>query len=110
MSPNAPFRETLARDADTWRLVAHEAVGNGLQTKAGRGRLLQNYPVALAVDDEQRVECTITGGLGYVPVTFHALSSHRGYEALLDGRTVHQAVHGNDFWQTGYDSAAGKWR
>ena len=109
-APNGPFRESLARDADTWRPIAREAAGNGLQAKAGRGRLLHNYPIAVAVDDDQRAECTVTGGLGYVPITFHALSGYRGYEVLLDGRAVHQAVHGNDFWQTGYDSATGKWR
>jgi hypothetical protein len=109
-APNPAFRESLATDADTWRLVHREAAGNRLRIEPGRGKVRCNYPVAVTVEDGQRADCTIAGGLGYVPITFHALAGHRGYELLLDGRPVNQAVHGNDFWQTDYNSATATWR
>jgi hypothetical protein len=108
-APNAPFREALARQADTWRLVQREAAGNRLQVEVERGKVLHNYPLAIAVDGQQAA-CTLSGGLGYLPVTFHGLAGHRGYELRLDGRPFSQAVHGNDFWQTDYDPATGNWQ
>jgi hypothetical protein len=53
----------------------------------------------------------ITGGLGYVPVTFTGLKSYR--DAGLwrddgDGR-VDQSVHGQDFWQADFDATTRTW-
>ena len=33
-----------------------------------------------------------------------------GLNSLVDGHPLNQAVHGNDFWQTDYDAAQGRWR
>ena len=49
------------------------------------------------------------GGLGYVPLTFRGLRDYRGYEVLIDGVRLDQAVHGKDFWQTDYDPVRGSW-
>jgi hypothetical protein len=51
----------------------------------------------------------LTGGLGYVPVTFTDLEAPRDYMLSVDGRTVDQAVHGKDFWQTDYDPLSKRW-
>jgi hypothetical protein len=108
--PDHVFRETLVRDADTWRLVQREAAGNALKAQASRGRVLSSYPLVVAVDAQQRAEIAFQGGLGYVPVTFTGLASPDGYVLVVDGQRLHQAVHGNDFWQTDYDPATQRWR
>jgi hypothetical protein len=100
----------LVRDADTWRLVQREAAGNALKAQASRGRVLSSYPLVVAVDAQQRAEIAFQGGLGYVPVTFTGLASPDGYVLVVDGQRLHQAVHGNDFWQTDYDPATQRWR
>lgn len=107
--PNAPFRAALSKDADTGRLVAREAAGNALQVRLRRGRLDRSYPLSIAVDRHQRAEFDLVGGLGYVPLTFRGLTDHCGYEMLIDGVRLDQAVHGNDFWQTDYDSVRRLW-
>ncbi len=108
--PDKSFQESLARDADTWRPVRSEAVGNALITLASHGTVMNSYPLVVAVDARQRAEVTVRGGLGHVPVTFTGLSQSRGYRLFVDDKSVNQSVHGNDFWQTDYDPAAQQWR
>lgn len=106
--PNAAYRDALARDANTWQLTHREAAGNALAVKASRGRVLADSPLLIAVDHSQRAEVTMTGGLGYVPITFTGLKHYRGYglEQFTAGgwQRVDQSVHGHDFWQVGFDA------
>ncbi len=108
--PDQAFRAALARDADTWRMVQREAAGQDLRPAARRGRVLQSYPLRVAVDDHQAAEVTLRGGLGYVPVTFTGLTAPDGYVLLVDGQPIKQAVQGNDFWQTDFDAATQRWQ
>lgn len=112
--PNAGFRDALARDANTWRLTHREAAGNALAAQATRGRVLGCQPLVIAVDRSQRAEVSVTGGLGYVPITFTGLEHHRGYalEQFSAGgwQPVDQSVHGHDFWQVGFDAEIRKFR
>ncbi len=109
-APNKAFQEALARDADTWPMVHREAAGNALTAKASRGTVANSYPLVVAVDWRQRAEVTLQGGLGYVPVTFTGLSQPRGFTLFVDEKPLDQSVHGNDFWQTGFDSETQRWR
>jgi hypothetical protein len=107
--PNEALRAALARDGDTWRMIHREAAGNDRRVTVSRGRIERTYPdIRLGVEDDA-VEFTLAGGLGYVPVTVTGLSSPCGHVLSVDGRPEDQAVHGNDFWQTGYDPAARRW-
>ena len=108
--PNLTFRKVLEADADTWRLVQREAAGNALQVSRRTGKVTRNYPLALTADAKGRAACDVAGGVGYVPVTFSGLKDYRGFELLVDGHPLDQAVHGNDFWQTDYDACQGRWR
>jgi hypothetical protein len=107
--PNEPFREVLARDADTWRLVQREAAGNALQVDVRHGAATHTFPLVLAVDASEHVEADLHGGVGWLPVTFTGLASHRGYGLRVDGRPFSQAIHGNDYWQTDYDPSTTRW-
>ncbi len=108
--PNKSFQKLLTRDADTWRLVQREASGNALKLEARSGMVVNSYPIAVAVDPHQRAEISWQGGLGCLPITFTGLTKPRGYQLALDGHRVDQSIHGNDFWQTDYDSKTKRWR
>lgn len=108
--PNRAFQQVLEQDADTWRLVQREAAGNSLRITPCQGKVERSYPLSVAVDRKDRAACDIDGGIGYLPVTFSGLSDHRGYELLVHGQPLNQAIHGNDFWQTDYDPVRRQWR
>jgi hypothetical protein len=101
--PDAALRETLARDADTWRPVHREATGNALKPVAKLGLIAKNYPLAIGVDDQQRAQVTVPGGLGHLPVTFTGLKSAGGHRVLVNGEPV---TH----WQTDWNAAAQRWQ
>ena len=106
---NEPFREALISDADTWRLVQREAAGNALRVEARRGTVIRSFPLVVAVDAGECVQADVQGGVGWLPLTFTGLASHRGYELRVNDRAFTQAIHGNDYWQTDYDPSTSKW-
>ena len=59
----------------------------------------------MADNSTTAVQFTLTGGLGYTPVIVHGLARPDGWlmEKNVDGdwQSLSQAVHGNDYWQTG---------
>ncbi len=110
--PSHAFKTALAQDADTWRLVQREAAGNAIKIQTPRQPAAQSQPLplVLAVEANQGASATLTGGLGYVPITFTGLSQPRGHQLFVDGQRVDQSIHGNDFWQTDYDPASRTWQ
>ena len=68
----------------------------------------------IRVDAEQLADVAVTGGVGYVPVTFTGLNDYRGWQLFKSTGgplvAVDQSVHGNDYWQTDHDAASRKWR
>jgi hypothetical protein len=107
--PNEPFREALTTGADTWRLVHREAAGNALRVKARRGTVTRVFPLVAALGAGQTVEAEVEGGVGWLPVTFTGLASHRGFELRVNGGPLSQSIHGNDYWQTDYDPSIKRW-
>ena len=111
--PNSNLRVSLERDANTWKPVLRQAVGNDLELSLKRGSLTRQYPPAIRVDGEQSAEVELRGGLAYLPVTFSGLRGYKGFRLLLstgDAFTVvDQSVHGNDFWQADYDPRDATW-
>lgn len=86
------------------------ATGNQLEITAKVGTLARTSPVELdAAVGETAVQFTLTGGLGYTPVTIHGLARPDGWmlEELVKGswERVDQSVEGNDYWQA-YDNTA----
>ncbi len=112
--PNENLRASLKATGDTWKPVARQAAGNTLQLKALSGSPARLYPPEVKVDTAQKAALEITGGVGYVPLTFSGLKTHSGYGLFLavDGKEtrVDQAVYGNDFWQCDYDEVSRTWR
>lgn len=107
--PNAALREAVRGMANSWQMVHREAVGNDRRLDVTRGVLERSWPdVRIRVDDGV-AKFTLHGGMGYVPLTFIGLASHRAGELQIDGKVVDQSVHGGDFWQTDYDPATQRW-
>ena len=107
--PNRLFQEALKKDADTWRLVWREAAANRFQPKARRGTITRNLPLVVRVDASGSARVDVREGVGWLPVTFTGLGQHRGQELRVNGQPLHQAIHGNDYWQTDYDPSNGTW-
>ncbi len=97
--------------------MAHrEAAGNAVTVEAIRGRVVRaTIPIEVAVNGQGGAEVAITGGLGYVPLTFSGLDRYRGTELRRDdgdgggARPVDQSVHGRDFWQSTYNPDSKTW-
>jgi hypothetical protein len=97
------------QSTDMLRTIAQK---NHIEVSAAMGSVRRSHPVELdAANDETAVEFTLTGGLGYVPVTIHGLSRPDGWtlEQEVDGswQTVDQSVEGSDYWQAYDDVESG---
>lgn len=86
--PDALFRSALQSHPDSWPAVQREATGNHLKISASQGSVRQTYPVAVAVDREQRAAFVLEGGVGRVPITFLGLDQPGNYRLTVNGEPV----------------------
>jgi hypothetical protein len=110
--PNRNFANALLKDANSWKMVFREAIGNDIWAKISTGTLINNYPIKIEAKNS-RAEFSLTGGRGYVPLTITNVSNYQNPKLYrkVNGnwQKVNQEVHGNDFWQTEYDALTGSW-
>ena len=105
----------LEMDEDSYQgtdMMLKLATDNTLSVEVNSGTLIRSQPVELqAANDTTAVDFTLTGGLGYVPVTIHGLTRPDGWrlEQESDGSwsQVDQSVEGNDYWQAYDDVESG---
>ena len=116
LTSNAPvsgIRATVRAGRDAMRDVLLNWLPHDLRRKrvldagCGNGRnlvylLRAGYDV-VAVDEEQRAQVLVKGGLGHVPVTFAELKSPKGHRVLVNGQPVTS-------WQTNWDAATQRWQ
>lgn len=107
LGTNEALKESLPDTADTWKAVYRQAIGNDIRVNVTAGKLEQNYPLEIKVDDSGVAEFEVIGGLAYLPITFNALKSHSGgsLHEVTGGviRKIDQSDHGNDYWQAEFD-------
>ncbi len=108
--PNDALRAALKANGNTWRMIHREAVLNERNAAMTKGSLVSLCPSVCVRVRDDAAEFTLSGGLGYVPITVTGLSSPRDPHVWLDGQEVNQSVHGNDYWQTDYDAATRTWQ
>ena len=82
-------------------MVYRKAIGNSLDINVRRGgTLVREYPIQIR-STGGNLRFIVTGGLGYVPVTFTNLADYRGFhlEQKLNGEWVKidQSHYGKDF-------------
>jgi hypothetical protein len=107
--PDAALRIALAKDENTWRMIHREAIGNDYAVKMKAGTLERLHPDVRVRTIKSTASFELTGGIGYVPVTFTNLSSAQNSTLNVDGVPLNQSVHGNDYWQTDYDPVSRTW-
>ena len=103
------LREALQKNANSWRMVHREAAGNDRRLEMKTGTLERSFPDLRITVENDLASFNLSGGIGYVPITFTGLTSARGYTLTVNGQALDQSVHGNDFWQSDYDPASGQW-
>lgn len=110
--PNENLKKALLRDQDTWKMIQREATGNDLDVKVTLGHLVRTRPTTIQAVGN-RAMFTITGGLGYVPITVTGLKDYRkpALEINENGqwRKIDQSVFSNDYWQADYNTESGTW-
>ena len=98
---------------DSWRLAHFISRGEKHEVTASDGEVTQLYPITVKASEDGTAAISIKGGLGYVPVTFTNLPSYSGYSLLKKTESgwekVDQSVHGNDYYQTWFDSETGRY-
>lgn len=112
--PSENLHLALQKYENTWRVIYREAIGNNLSIKVKMGKLLCSYPIMIELDESQSVDFTITGGMGYVPITFCNLNRYDNWKLVQideDGKEIiiDQSVYGNEFWQTDYEPVTKRW-
>lgn len=107
--PNEELRRALTQHENTWRMIHREASKNARQVQLKKGTLTSRFPDIRISTAEDQAEFTLSGGLGYFPITFTGLSEHKDYLLMIDEKPVDQSVHGNDFWQTDFDPNSKTW-
>ena len=108
--PNRQLKSALQKLANSWKMVYREAVSRHIiKADVQQGQVAQYSPDVVVQTLNGNADLTLTGGMGYTPVTFMGLPSHDQAKLLVNGKPLDQSVHGNDFWQTDYDSATQSW-
>ena len=107
--PNAQFRAALEENANSWKMVQREAAVNNPKIVVKQGTLLRKFPDVRIRTEKGSAQINLSGGLGYIPLTFVGLPSHDAGQLLIDGEPLDQSVHGNDFWQSDYDPRSQSW-
>jgi hypothetical protein len=110
--PNESLKKALQRNGGSWRMTYREATGNHITVAAERGTVEKHYPIVIAAENDE-AHFTVSGGMGYVPLTVTGLSSYcrPALYVKKNGQweKIDQSNHGNDFWQTDYYQHTGKW-
>ena len=103
--PNRGLKAALVKHADTWSMIRREAVGNDLSVKVSSGKLIRRRPTMIRAD-MNRTEFTITGGLGFVPITISGLTDYRHAKLeVRHGETWRSVKHA----QCDYNPEARTW-
>jgi len=111
--PNKAFQRHLEKKPKAWETIYREVVSNDLNVMIRHGGYLKkSYPVIIHSAGDNRIDFTIEGGLGAVPIRFDGLISkdyslfrcNAGMEIEL---RLQQENFGNDFWQTEFDPLTG---
>jgi len=113
--PNQNVMVALKRSSEPWALTLREAMGSNVEVKASVGTVENTWPVRIRAKKGQRAEFSITGGIGYTPVTISEVTHNTGFHLSKQGANGDIEVidesssAGNDWWQADYDSVTGTW-
>jgi len=101
---------------NTSAMMLQLASEGALEAEVSVGTLVSTYPTEVAAAEGSTAgELSLSGGLGFRPVSFSGLVRHDGWklERRTDGdwETVDQSSDvGNDWWQATHDPATDTWK
>ena len=107
--PNKELQSALAEFSNTWRMVAREAKENSREIEVEKGTLVRKFPDVRLTCENNEAAFNLSHGLGFVPVTFQNLTSHKDYQLSIDGKVWHQTSSRKDYWQSDFDPATQTW-
>ena len=95
------------------QMMLHLASGNDLEVETMTGSLVRTHPPEFEASQEDiALHFSLTGGLGYTPLTIRGLARPDGWRLERKNgetwETVDQSVHGNDYWQAYEASDSGR--
>lgn len=112
--PSTVLAAVPAADYENEQLVYRYATNLYTVPSATVGEVLNEYPAKIKAAGQNgtvAASLTLTGGLGYMPLTFTNLPSPYGWRLEVNTGAgfapVEQAVKGNDYWQTVFDADTG---
>lgn len=111
--PSEVLKNYPDADFSTWKLSHFYATQTKTSVTASIGKVLQTAPIEIQADIKNNTACdfTVTGGVGYVPITIKGLPIYAGWQLQIkkgdSWENVDQSIHGNDYWQSWYDSELG---
>ena len=113
--PNQNMVAALKANAEPWALTLREAVCANVSVEAAIGEVEQVWPVRIASDKGEQAAFTVTGGVGFTPVTICGAKASRGFTLYTqndDGtraKVEQSSAVGRDWWQADFDPAAQTW-
>ena len=113
--PNQNMVAALKANAEPWALTLREVVGTNVSVEAVVGTVEQTWPVRIVADKGEQAEFTITGGVGYTPVTLCGVQANHGFTLYTkndDGtltKVDQSSKVGRDWWQADFDATVKNW-
>ena len=113
--PNQNMIAALKAATEPWALTLREVKGIDVVVEASTGKVIQTWPVCIAADKGTQAEFTVTGGIGYTPITIENAAAYSGfvlYSKNDDGTLTaidQSSKVGRDWWQADYDAAKKNW-
>jgi hypothetical protein len=111
--PNAGLIAALSEHPCDWRLIHREAHGNDLRVRVSEGKLIDTLPIVIAAKNAKTAKFSITGGVGYVPISITGLDRHAPFrlDDVTNGRhtIVQSGGTAEPSWQSQYDAVSKKW-
>ena len=112
--PSDYLQALPAESYRTTAMMMELATGNHLEVQMETGTLTRTHPVEIeSAPGSTAAQFTITGGLGFLPITVHGLPAHDTWRLEILTNDVwtdlDQAVHGNDYWQAVHDPITQSW-
>ncbi len=113
--PNQNLMAALKTQREPWALTLREATGSNIEVKVFIGTLENTCPVRIRAEKGQRAEFSVTGGIGYTPVTITGATQNVGFRLEKRGANgVPEVIDesssvGNDWWQADFNPVTGTW-
>lgn len=106
--PNEHLKNILRNHPNSWFPLFREVTDNNLAVTVNGGKVLKNYPLMIQTENQNRIEFTIKGGRGAVPLRIEGVDNPLGKNLfrIVNGKEelFAPSVHGNDYRQVDFDT------